>query len=386
MYIINKIKLQFAFFLTLVSFLTFGQSNTFKVVLDAGHGAQDSGAHYNGHIEKNIALSITLKVGKILEEIPSFKVIYTRKTDVFVTLKDRANIANKANADLFICIHCNANRNSNVSGSETYVMGMTRANMNFEVAKTENSVIFLEDNYKQSYKGFDPNVPETMLGLKIVQENNLESSIGLATKVQENFINNGIESRGVKQEPLWVLDASVMPGVLIETGFVSNPDEGNVLESEDGQNDRARAIANAIINYKNEYFGNEGNESDAERPSQKIIEKPVKDTSSPAKSKPNLEVATPKKTTNNQDTTGIIFKVQLSASSKKLELTPSNFKGLKDISIESGTNLYKYMYGETADYNDAKKLLQEAKSKGYDSAYLIAFKNGEKISVQDAIK
>lgn len=181
-----------------------------------------------------------------------------------------------------------------------------------------------------------------------------------------------------------VLHKAYMPRILIETGFISNTVEGDALNSEEGQNDIAKAIADAIVSYKNEYFGN-GNE-EVERPSQKIMTKPAKDSSSPAKPKSSLEVPVTKKATNNKDTTAVIFKVQLSASVKKVELTPSNFNGLKEISMESGTNLYKYMYGETTDYNEAKKLLQEAKAKGYSSAYLIAFKNGEKISVQDALK
>ena len=388
MYIINKIKLQFAFLLTLVSFLTFGQSNVFKVTLDAGHGDHDFGATYNGHVEKNINLALVLKVGRLLEQNPKIDVIYTRKTDVFIDLIERANIANRADANIFVSIHCNANKNPIGEGTETYVMGMSKVASNLEAAKKENSVITLEKDYKQKYEGFDPNSPETMIGMTLMAEEYLENSISLASKVEDGFAALGKKIRhgGVKQAPFMVLHKAYMPRVLIETGFISNPTEGAELDSEEGQNDIARAIANAIVSYKNEYFGNDGNDSEAERPSQKIIEKPVKDTSSPKKPKPNLEVLASKNVVNNKDTANIIFKVQLSASSKKLELTPSNFKGLKDISIESGTNLYKYMYGETADYNDAKKLLQEAKSKGYDSAYLIAFKNGEKISVQDAIK
>jgi len=388
MYIINKIKLQFAFFLTLVSFLTYGQSNIFKVTLDAGHGDHDFGATYNGHVEKNINLALVLKVGRLLEQNPKIDVIYTRKTDVFIDLIERANIANRADANIFVSIHCNANKNPVGEGTETYVMGMSKVASNLEAAKKENSVITLEKDYKQKYEGFDPNSPETMIGMTLMAEEYLDNSISLASKVEDGFAALGKKIRhgGVKQAPFMVLHKAYMPRVLIETGFISNPTEGAELDSEEGQNEIARAIANAIVSYKNEYFGNDGNDNDAERPSQKIIEKPVKDTSSPVKPKPNLEVTAPKKAINKKDTTGVIFKVQLSASSKKLELTPSNFKGLKDISIESGTNLYKYMYGKTADYNDAKKLLQEAKSKGYDSAYLIAFKNGEKISVQDAIK
>ncbi len=372
-----KNKILFSFLLTIVSFVTYSQSNVFKVILDAGHGGHDSGAHYYGHVEKNIALAITLKVGEILERNPEIKVIYTRKTDVFVTLKDRANIANKAKASLFVCIHCNANKNPGASGTETYVMGMSRTGMNFEVSKTENSVIFLEDNYKQTYKGFDPNNVETLIGLKLMQENNLANSISFASRIQDNFINEKLDSRGVKQEPLWVLDASVMPGVLIETGFVSNPTEGNELDSEEGQNARARAIADAIVSYKTEYFGNGNSE---------IIVKPARDTASQVKTKLVIDNSAIKKADKSKVPDDIIYKVQLSASAKKVELSPKNFKGLKNISMESDNKIYKYIYGGTSSYAEAKKDLGMAKSKGYDSAYLIAFKNGEKISVQDALK
>lgn len=386
MYLIKKIKLQFAFFLIIVSFTTYGQSGIFRVTLDAGHGDHDFGAVYSGRVEKNINLAIALKVGKLLEQYPKIDVIYTRKTDVFIDLIERANIANRANAHIFVSIHCNANKNTAADGTETYVMGMSKLASNLEAAKKENSVITLEKDYKQKYEGFDPNSPETMIGMTIMQEEYLENSISLASKVEDGFAGLGKKIRhgGVKQAPFMVLHKAYMPRILIETGFISNPAEGEALNSEDGQNDIAKAIADAIVSYKNEYFGN-GNE-EVERPSQKIVAKPAKDSSVPAKPKTNLEVPTTKKTLNNKDTTDIIFKVQLSASVKKVELTPSNFNGLKDISIESGSNLYKYMYGQTTDYNEAKKLLQEAKSKGYSSAYLIAFKNGEKISVQDALK
>lgn len=386
MYLIKKIKLQFAFFLLIVSFTTYGQSGIFRVTLDAGHGDHDFGAVYSGRVEKNINLAIALKVGKLLEQYPKIDVIYTRKTDVFIDLIERANIANRANAHIFVSIHCNANKNTAADGTETYVMGMSKLASNLEAAKKENSVITLEKDYKQKYEGFDPNSPETMIGMTIMQEEYLENSISLASKVEDGFAGLGKKIRhgGVKQAPFMVLHKAYMPRILIETGFISNPAEGEALNSEDGQNDIAKAIADAIVSYKNEYFGN-GNE-EVERPSQKIVPKPAKDSSVPAKPKTNLEVPTTKKTLNNKDTTAIIFKVQLSASVKKVELTPSNFNGLKDISIESGSNLYKYMYGQTTDYNEAKKLLQEAKSKGYSSAYLIAFKNGGKISVQDALK
>ena len=387
MYIINKFKLQFAFLLTIVSFVSYGQSNLFKVTLDAGHGDHDFGAVYSGRVEKNINLAIVLKVGRLLEQNPKIDVIYTRKTDVFIDLIERANIANRADANIFVSIHCNANKNTEGYGTETYVMGMSKVASNLEAAKKENSVITLEKDYKQKYEGFDPNSPEATIGIDLMAEEYLDNSISLASKIQDGFAALGKKIRhgGVKQAPFMVLHKAYMPRVLIETGFISNPTEGSDLNSEEGQNEIARAIANAIISYKNEYFGNGTVDNDIERPSQKIMETPKKDTTSPVKPKPNLEVSATKKAANNQDASGIIYKVQLSASIKKVELTPSNFNGLKDISMVSENKYYKYMYGETPDYNEAKKRLQEAKTRGYSSAYLIAFKNGTKISVQDAL-
>jgi N-acetylmuramoyl-L-alanine amidase len=262
MKISKKTKIAFAFLTMLFMADTYGQSNSFTVTLDAGHGGKDNGAQYFGNKEKDLNLAVTLKVGKLLEENPSVNLIYTRKTDEFIELRERAKIANRANANLFISIHCNANRSGTANGSETYVMGMSRTNMNLEVSKAENSVIFLEDNYKQTYKGFDPNNPETLIGLQIVQESNLASSIDLANKIQNNFSSAmSIKSRGIKQEPLWVLDATTMPGVLIEIGFISNKIDVSTLESEDGQNDIAKAIAKAIISYKNDFFGDGGAET-----------------------------------------------------------------------------------------------------------------------------
>lgn len=375
---LNIIKLQFTFLLVLVSCFAYGQSNVFRVTLDAGHGDHDFGAVYSGRVEKNINLALVLKVGKILEQNPQIDVIYTRKTDVFIGLEERAGIANRANSNIFVSIHCNANKNTVAYGTETYVMGISKNASNLEIAKKENSVITLEKDYKQKYEGFDPNNPESMIGMTIMQEEYLENSISLASKIEDRFADLGKKIRhgGVKQERFMVLHKAYMPRVLVETGFISNPTEGDALNSEDGQNDIARAIADAIISYKREYFGTDTGDNIPVRPTPRVIEKPVKDTSS----------TTSKKTVLNKDSSAAVFKVQLSASKKKVELVSSNFKGLKNISVSSEGQLYKYMYGETTAYEEAKKLLQEAKSKGYDTAYLIAFKNGVMISVQDAIK
>src|SRR6478672_11809442 len=176
----------------------FGQSNKFIVTLDAGHGDHDFGAVYHGHIEKNITLAVVLKVGKILEKNPNIEVIYTRKTDVFIDLIERANIANRADANIFVSIHCNANKNIAADGSETYVMGMTKNASNLEAAKKENAVITLEKDYKQKYQGYNPNNPESVIGMTLMQEEYIENSIALAGLVQENFMSSlGQKSRGV---------------------------------------------------------------------------------------------------------------------------------------------------------------------------------------------
>lgn len=388
MHITFKIKILVTFFLTVVSFSAYSQSNVFKVTLDAGHGAHDFGAVYNGHVEKNIALAVVLKVGKLLEANPLTDVIYTRKTDVFIDLVERANIANRADANIFVSIHCNANRNTAGFGTETYVMGMTKVASNLEAAKKENSVITLEKDYKQKYEGFDPNSPETMIGMTLMQEEYLDNSISLASKVEDAFgvLGKKIRGGGVKQAPYMVLHKAYMPRVLIEMGFISNLEEGNILDSEEGQNEIAKSIASAIISYKNEYYGNGEPETFDAKPSQKIIEKPSRDTVTLVKPKPNFNASDVKKASKVIDNSATLFKVQLSASVRKVELQPRNFKGLKNISVVYDKNVYKYMYGETPNYEEAKKQLQEAKQKGYDSAFLIAFKNGEKISVEEAIK
>jgi len=386
MHITFKIKMLVTFFLTVVSFSAYSQSNVFKVTLDAGHGAHDFGAVYNGHVEKNIALAVVLKVGKILEATPQTDVIYTRKTDVFIDLVERANIANRADANIFVSIHCNANRNTAGFGTETYVMGLSKVASNLDAAKKENSVITLEKDYKQNYEGFDPNSPETMIGMTLMQEEYLDNSISLASKVEDAFgtLGKKIRGGGVKQAPFMVLHKAYMPRVLIEMGFISNFEEGNILDSEEGQNEIATAIASAIISYKNEYYGNGEPETFETKPSQKIIDKPIIDSSSLVKPKVNSTEL--KKTTQSTNNSPALFKVQLSASIKKVELQPRNFKGLKNISVAYENSVYKYMYGETADYEEAKKQLQEAKQKGFNYAFLIAFKNGEKISIQEATK
>ncbi len=361
------------FFAIVFPTLLFGQNGKFKVTLDAGHGGKDWGASYNGHVEKNVSLNVVLKVGKILESTPGFEVVYTRKSDVFIELIERSRIANRSNSHIFVSLHCNANANAAAFGTETYVMGMTKLASNLSVAKKENEVIEMEKDYKETYQGFDLND----MGAIIIQEQYLENSIALAAKVQNRFIDEiGRKSRGVKQAPYLVLNQTFMPRVLIEMGFISNPTEGAYLDSEEGQTNLARAIANAIISYKKEYYGDGSVPPADDKPSEKMAEPVVKTAADEKPAEPIVQ----KNDTPVEVKKGLVFKVQISASGRKLETVPSNFKGLNPISVtQEGGTLYKYMYGETSDYDTAKKNLADAKAKGYTSAFIVAYRDGKKI-------
>lgn len=382
----NKFKM-FLGIAVLAVTTSFAQNNKkFVVALDAGHGDHDFGATYHGFAEKKINLDVVLKLGAILEKDPSIQVIYTRKTDAFIDLVERANIANRGEANLFVSLHCNANVNQEAYGSETYVMGLSKSKSSMEVAKKENKVIELEKDYKTKYAGYNPNSPESLISATIAVEEYLDQSIELASRVQDNFDEKlNRKSRGVHQAPFMVLHKAFMPRVLIEMGFISNKDEGTYLNSEEGQNNVAKSIADAIFRMKAEHFGGTVPQLDiqkSERPvkkdtTPKPVEKPeVKDT-------PKTEIKTTIKTV---DTTKPIFKVQLKASKTAIETKPSNFNGLDKISSVVENEFYKYMYGETNDYAEAQKLLAEAKSKGYDSAFVVAFKNGQKVKLNEAVK
>ena len=356
-----------AVILTSYSFniITINPEKPFTVVLDAGHGGHDPGNIGNGYKEKNIALNIVLEVGKILEKQANFKVIYTRKTDVFIKLHERAPIANKADADLFVSVHCDAFTN-NAYGAGTFVLGLHRSQANFEVAKRENEVIFLEDNYEENYEGFDSNSPESLIGMTLMQEEYLDQSILLASLIQNNFTNNlNRKDRSVKQAGFMVLYKSYMPSVLIETGFLTNKIEGAYLNSLKGQNEMAKEIAKGIITYKNSLLltTEDGQNSI-------IIQEEIDKT---------IE------TVDENIFESYTFKVQLAASSKKLSLESYNFKGLIDVSRKKEGKLFKYYYGETSDYNKIQLMKKNAKEKGHDSCYIVVFKDDKKLKLSDVL-
>ncbi|TGD59440.1 N-acetylmuramoyl-L-alanine amidase family protein [Flavobacterium humi] len=374
----------FALTISLISAVSLSaQTNSkFKVTLDAGHGAHDFGATYHGYVEKNITLAIVLKVGKILEQDPNIQVQYTRNNDTFVDLVERANIANRADANLFVSIHCNANKNQEAYGAETYVMGLSKSASSLEVAKKENAVITLEADYKTKYAGYNPNSPESLISATIAQEENLEQSIELASKIQENFeekLNRKV--RGIHQAPFMVLHKAFMPRVLVETGFISNKDEGAYLNSEEGQQNVAKSIADAIFRMKVEHFG--GSMPTIEI---KKSEKPVVKDSTPKPTTPEKPKPSEIKETKAVDSTKAVYKIQIKASASKIETKPVNFNGLDNISFVSEKGYFKYMYGQSNDYEMAKKQLQEAKTKGYGSAFIVAFRNGVKITLNEALK
>jgi N-acetylmuramoyl-L-alanine amidase len=330
-------------------------TKSFVVVLDAGHGGKDPGRPTSyGYKEKDIALDIVLIVGKNLEAVSGVSVIYTRKTDIFLELRERAAIANKADADLFVSVHCNAH-DSQAHGTETYVLGLHRNDSNFKVAQKENEVIFLEKDYEKNYEGFDPTSPESFIGLTLLQEDYLDQSILLASTIQKNFTETlKRKNRGVKQAGFWVLHNTYMPSVLVETGFITNKKEGDYLNSKRGKIEVSKSISDAILSYKSIL-----------NPDIDILETPI---------------STPLETAN------IIFKVQIAASSKKLALKPYNFNGLDELSRKKKGKIWRYFYGETKDYNQAVIMKDMVVSRGYTTAFVVAYLNGDRISIENAIK
>ena len=399
----NKSRSAFLVFLLFVLPLTsFTKNETkvppkdkFVVVLDAGHGGHDPGNLGNGYLEKDIALAIVLKAGEELEKDPSIKVIYTRDDDTFVDLFVRGQIANQANADLFVSVHCDSH-NSDANGAGTFVLGLHANRQNFEVAKKENSVIYLEDDYATRYAEYDINSPESIIGLTIMQEEFLEQSIQLGKKLQDNFTSRlHRKDRKVKQAGFIVLHQTFMPSVLIETGFLTNKSEGSYLNSKKGQQEMGKAIADAVLTYKEEV----GSGTVASTPSPKVEDTEVavnvpevtKKEETPIKEEPK---ATPPKEETKTETqevsppasSGIEYKVQIMASAKNIPLKSENFNGLDQMTKEPYKNLFRYMYGNANTYDEAKKLKASADAKGYTTSYIVAYKNGNRVPLTDALK
>ena len=337
----------------------------FIVVLDAGHGGKDSGNIGNGFVEKDIVLDVTLQIGKILEKAPGIKVVYTRKTDVLIDLYRRGPIANEVDADIFVSIHCDAFTNQ-AYGVGTFVMGVDKSGKNLNTAKKENEVIFLEDNYEERYAGFDPNRPESLIGLTLMQEEYLDQSITLAGLIQSNIVNNlKRKYRSVRSAPFWVLHSSYMPSVLVELGFLTNNKEGPYVNSKKGRRELATQVANGILMYK------------------KNIALGTSNAQNPVITQDEVDAAI--KVSQEKIYEDVTFKVQLAAGSKKIATKAYNFKGLKNVAREKFGTLYKYFYGSTSNYTEIQLLKTFAQEKGYSSAYVVAFKDGQKVKLSEVL-
>ncbi|HSG68709.1 MAG TPA: N-acetylmuramoyl-L-alanine amidase [Bacteroidales bacterium] len=334
------------------------QQKVRKVVIDPGHGGKDPGAMGKYSKEKDIALAIALKTGEyIASNFPDVEVIYTRKTDVFVELHRRAQIANDKEADLFISIHCNANNSPNPYGTETYVMGLHKSQANLEVAKLENAVLLKEENYEDMYDGFDPNMDEDYITLTLFQNAYLESSLVLAAKVQDQFRERAkLKDRGVWQAGFWVLYKIAMPGILIETGFISNAKDESYLNSKDGQTFIASAIYRAFKEYK----------------------LAMEDPSNKAKMA---------KSNNKQEVTDhdIRFRIQFASSSR--EKSADKFRDMQDVRVYQHDGAYKYTSGNEKSYDAAIRLQNKIRlNKKYRDAFIVAFDKEKRITIDEARK
>ncbi|AEV31232.1 N-acetylmuramoyl-L-alanine amidase [Owenweeksia hongkongensis DSM 17368] len=361
------------------------------VVIDAGHGGHDPGnlgTRRYKTTEKDIALLVALKVGGYIQE--NFKdvtVIYTRSTDVFVDLQERAKIANRAEADLFISIHCDAFTKSSVSGATSLVMGQNHDDDNLRVAMRENSVIYLEENYEEKYEGFDPNNPSSYIAFSVYQGAFMLQSVTFAQKVQDQFRTRvGRKDRGVKQQPLMVTKMAVMPSVLIELGFLTNPTEEDFLNSEKGQSYMASAIYRAFKEYKEEREQFHLEIAPATPPVQ------TKPTPTPVQPKIGTENKSVEKTPSSEptikqvDTKEVYYCVQLATSGIKKELIPQNFKGVEGVRFYEDGGLYKYIVGQTTNLKTAEALKMKMKDAGFKDAFVVALADGNRISISEASK
>jgi len=361
-----------------------------RVVIDAGHGGHDPGAAGKHSHEKDVALAIALKTGAYIQNnLKDVEVIYTRKTDVFVELFRRAKIANEAKADLFISIHCNANKSATPYGSETYVMGLHRSEANLAVAQLENASILLEDDYHVKYDGFDPTSPEGYIFFSMLQNAFLDQSLQLATFVQKQFHESvNMYDRGVKQAGFLVLYKTTMPSVLIETGFISNASDEKILTSTDGQDKLARAIYRAVKNYKAAVEKTTlNNDTDTESvviaDSNPNLQNPNQDQNQSITSESAATVDENQSAANSGNPD---FRVQFLISKTRLSPNAPELKGLSDVEWYRHSGMYKYTYGHEKNPELALKLVKQLKDKGFSDAFVVAFLNGERIAIDEARK
>jgi N-acetylmuramoyl-L-alanine amidase len=351
------------------------------VVIDAGHGGRDPGAVGKNAQEKDIALDIALLVGKYIEEnITEVKVIYTRKEDVFVELKDRAEIANRAEADLFVSIHVNALHKPKVHGTLTLVLGQHRSDENLEVAMRENSVILLEEDYETTYEGFDPQSTESYIMFSLMQKTYFKQSIEFGDFVQDQFRERAQrKDLGVREQGLLVLARTSMPGVLVETGFITNADEEKYLMSKYGQEIIASAIYRGFKEYKEEI--------DRRSNLSVVVSETPQPAEAEAAAEPDPASSSWQETVMASviETAPVIFRVQVSSSKNKIATEPSLFRGYQDVKVIQDGRWYKYLVGEESSYHEALEMCKEVK-KDYPDAFVVASKNRKIIPLKTALE
>ena len=391
----------------------------FTLVIDAGHGGHDAGAVGKMTKEKTINLNVAREFGRLVEQnCPDVKVIYTRKTDVFVPLHTRADIANRNKADLFISIHTNSlPKKRGVRGMETYTLGMHRAADNLDVAKRENSVILIEDDYKQRYQGFDPRSSESYIMFEFMQDHNMAQSVELAKFVQKRTCSSANRvNKGVKQAGFLVLRETSMPSCLIELGFISTPDEERFLHSSNGVSQLAKGIYQAFLDYKNKYDTNKSPVRKVEKAPEVEAPKTEPKAETPKTEAPKAE--TPKTEPKKEQPATLpevasaatekaiapatveappataevvvkkpasdpVFKVQILACATPLKANDKRLKGHKDVDKYFENGLYKYTIGESANYDEICQL-QKSLSDQFPQTFIVAFRNGQRMDIQEA--
>lgn len=423
----KKVTLIWALMCMLVM-TSFAANKRFTLVIDPGHGGHDAGALGAISKEKNINLAVALRFGRYVEQnLPEVRVIYTRTKDVFIPLNERANIANRANADLFISVHTNALPAGKVArGFETYTLGVHRAKDNLDVAMRENSVISMEKDYQQRYQGFDPRSSESYIIFEFIQGKNMERSVELARMIQRGVCDGANRpDKGVHQAGFLVLRETSMPGCLIELGFITTPDEERLLNNDSRVDDIARGIYEAFAKYKNKYDKSVSvpyRASDSEEvnlpkivpdqepaPKTRAVtrgeqskreeathEQPRREVKEVKKPEPKREVKKPeqkkdlkkepkKEVKKAEVADAPVFKLQIFVGSRNLRKGDAHFKGETDYDSFQEGNLVKYTLGASTNYNEIYRMRKEKLEK-FPEAFIIAFKNGQKYDVNQAIR
>lgn len=402
----KKITLLLALMCMLVV-TAFAANKRFTLVIDPGHGGHDAGARGAISMEKNINLTVALRFGKYVEQnMPEVRVIYTRKQDVFIPLHERANIANRANADLFISVHTNALPAGKVArGFETYTLGMHRAKDNLDVAMRENSVISMEKGFEQTYEGFDPKSSESYIIFEFIQGKNMERSVDLARMIQRSVCDSGCRpDKGVHQAGFLVLRETSMPSCLIELGFITTPDEERLLNDNAKVDDIAKGIYEAFAKYKNKYDRTvsvpyrAANRQESTLP--KIVpdsykeeaenrrakkQEPVRKTRAAKTDDSDRKADTVASQSRNAPKDAPVFKLQIFVGNRNLRKGDAHFKGETEFDSFQEGNLVKYTLGASTNYNEIYRLRKEKMEK-FPEAFIIAFKNGKKYDVNQAIR